>query len=277
MNNTIKKLAGVAGRLLLAYLLVFAPSVWAGQKQSANENPEPARKAAAESSREKPSLAATSTRAQTGDVQGEKSENAAAEEKPSGDGKHEGIKVHGHWTIEVRNPDGSVVTHREFENSLQPSGATALASLLTGVVPVGPWEIRVNGSASTPSPCPPAPPITRFIPANDTSCVIVAGAFAATANSNVFPNLTVNSSGTGQLVLTGTAVASQSGGVATVSTYVTLCPAGTPQANCAQLLDQLPPQFTAFSLGTGSGASQSPVIQVTAGQTIAVTVNISFS
>lgn len=23
--------------------------------------------------------------------------------KPSGDGRHEGIKVHGHWTIEVRN------------------------------------------------------------------------------------------------------------------------------------------------------------------------------
>ena len=33
-------------------------------------------------------------------------------------GTQEGIKVHGHWTIEVRNPDGKVVTHTEFENVL---------------------------------------------------------------------------------------------------------------------------------------------------------------
>ena len=33
-------------------------------------------------------------------------------------GTQEGIKVHGHWTIEVRNPDGKVVTHTEFENAL---------------------------------------------------------------------------------------------------------------------------------------------------------------
>jgi hypothetical protein len=276
MSNTIKKLAGVAGRLLLAYLLVFAQSVWAGQEQGAKENPEPAQTAVAQSPREKPSSAAASAKERIGDVQREESENAAPEEKSSGDGKHEGIKVHGHWTIEVRNSDGSVVAHREFENSLQPSGASALASLLAGAVP-GPWEIRLNGSASTPSPCPPAPTGTRFIQDNDTSCVIVAGVFAATANSNVFPNLTVNSSGTGQLVLTGTAVASQSGGVATVSTYITLCLAGSSQASCAQLLDQLPPQFTAVSLDTGSGASPSQTVQVTAGQTIAVTVNISFS
>jgi hypothetical protein len=32
-------------------------------------------------------------------------------------GQHEDIKVHGHWTTEVRNPDGKIATHREFENS----------------------------------------------------------------------------------------------------------------------------------------------------------------
>ena len=35
---------------------------------------------------------------------------------PSG-GPAEGIKVHGHWTIEVRDPDGTLVTHREFEKA----------------------------------------------------------------------------------------------------------------------------------------------------------------
>ena len=34
----------------------------------------------------------------------------------------EGIKVHGRWVIEVRNPDGSVAQHREFNNSLHSGG-----------------------------------------------------------------------------------------------------------------------------------------------------------
>ncbi|HSP63214.1 MAG TPA: hypothetical protein VLQ90_09555, partial [Pyrinomonadaceae bacterium] len=41
-------------------------------------------------------------------------------------GQKEGIKVHGHWTIDVRNPDGTLVTHREFENDLQADGAIVL-------------------------------------------------------------------------------------------------------------------------------------------------------
>lgn len=59
-------------------------------------------KAAAQKANEKQSSVATSAKAQT-QAQGEESESAVAEEKPSGDGRHEGIKVHGHWTIEVRN------------------------------------------------------------------------------------------------------------------------------------------------------------------------------
>jgi len=26
--------------------------------------------------------------------------------------------VHGHWTIDVREPDGTLVSHNEFENAL---------------------------------------------------------------------------------------------------------------------------------------------------------------
>ncbi len=43
-------------------------------------------------------------------------------------GVAEGIKVHGHWIIEVRNPDGTLVTRREFDNRLVD------ASLLTRVL-----------------------------------------------------------------------------------------------------------------------------------------------
>jgi hypothetical protein len=58
--------------------------------------------------------------------------------KPSKPGS-EGIKVHGHWVIDVRNPDGALVRHKDFENSLVTqgqfvSGDQLLAALLSGNV-----------------------------------------------------------------------------------------------------------------------------------------------
>jgi len=58
----------------------------------------------------------------------------------------EGVQVHGHWTIDVRNPDGSLVNHQEFENALTASGGLGLANLLIGNDTVGPWGIRLKGS-----------------------------------------------------------------------------------------------------------------------------------
>jgi hypothetical protein len=53
--------------------------------------------------------------------------------KPDARGKSEGIKVHGHWVIEIRNPDGSLASRHELENALVTGiggGPTALVSLL---------------------------------------------------------------------------------------------------------------------------------------------------
>jgi hypothetical protein len=51
----------------------------------------------------------------------------------------EGIKVHGHWEITVKNADGSVAERRDFENSLTTTstvaggvGSQVLAALLSG-------------------------------------------------------------------------------------------------------------------------------------------------
>jgi hypothetical protein len=87
-------------------------------------------------------------------------------------GDHEGITVHGHWVIEVRNPDGTVTTRREFENSLQPGGGIGLATLLTGnSISAGSWAILLNGNGNQPAPpgngggTAPGPclPITYFV------------------------------------------------------------------------------------------------------------------
>ena len=46
-------------------------------------------------------------------------------------GPREGIKVHGHWTIVVKNPDGTVAQRREFDNDLAGDSArTGLIRLL---------------------------------------------------------------------------------------------------------------------------------------------------
>jgi hypothetical protein len=79
-------------------------------------------------------------------------------------GPSESIKVHGHWTIEVRNPDGKLVKHVEFENSLDPGfslnlgygplsmpgGAALLNAMLSGAASPDPasWGIFLLGSPS---------------------------------------------------------------------------------------------------------------------------------
>ena len=51
-----------------------------------------------------------------------------------------GIKVSGHWTIEVKDPDGSLVSQHEFENGLT-GGALAMTRYLARNRIVGEWQI----------------------------------------------------------------------------------------------------------------------------------------
>lgn len=74
---------------------------------------------------------------------------AAQAERQRG-GNHEGIQVHGHWIIEVKNPDGTVTARREFENSIQQYGMAYLASLLAGNNSPGGLSVLLNGAANTP-------------------------------------------------------------------------------------------------------------------------------
>ena len=48
----------------------------------------------------------------------------------SPDGSEE-AQVHGHWVIQVRNADGTLVSHREFDNPLAPGGQGSLAKVLS--------------------------------------------------------------------------------------------------------------------------------------------------
>jgi hypothetical protein len=77
---------------------------------------------------------------------------AAAPAKPG----NEGIKVHGHWTIDVKNPDGTLAQHHEFENSLQLEGAATIIQLITGIAVPSDMAIGATSPAGQTPPCGPS-------------------------------------------------------------------------------------------------------------------------
>jgi len=84
---------------------------------------------------------------------------AAAQGRIAGDvgepgrGQSEGIRVHGHWTLEIHNPDGTLASRHEFENALIPTmGSPLLAGLLGNFYVDTTWGIYLWGN---PGPCGP--------------------------------------------------------------------------------------------------------------------------
>jgi hypothetical protein len=174
-------------------------------------------------------------------------------------GQEEAIKVHGHWTIDVLNPDGNMVTHREFQNSLQPQGATSLAGLLSRNATTGLWSVVVGGN---PSPCR----IGGNVP---TECMI-----SEPTDPNGFSrskNLTIGYSAS-TVTLSGTATAPSDGGgtVGAVQTFLGRC------SNSVA-----PGSLDSACLATGkvefSSTDLVAPVNVAAGQIIQVSVVFSFS
>lgn len=171
----------------------------------------------------------------------------------SNGGPKEGIKVHGRWTIDIRNPDGTLVSHREFENALQTSGAALLGSFLQRTDKAGEWIMAVSGG---PSPC-------------GTPCWIYEPATQFPAGSPIFKTLTISSQGgsNNNTVLAGTATASADGVIETVSSSNYRCSVDSQGVCPASVFSGT--LFTLKNLATP--------INVVAGQIIQVTVVISFS
>jgi hypothetical protein len=249
-GNESKKWVSGTGRVLLAYVLLFGQSAWAGQDPKAQDKTSATPKLAANQTGEKQSSAAAAAKMQNHEVEGEASENVRADEKSSGDGSHEGIKVHGHWTIEVRNPDGTLATHREFENSYQQG--SALPGILSRKSSVGYWEIWLGGSPNICGTGSPGAPCQIYEP-----------------GAGLGINTLVESESGYGLVLSGTVTAINPGSLSLVATYLGSCPPTSPASPPCPGINQGYGPVTVTTLSTP--------IQVSAGQTVAVTVNISFS
>ena len=71
---------------------------------------------------------------------------AAIAQTERGAGQQEGIRVHGRWTIEVREQDGTLVKRHEFNNALDGiNGQRVLAGLLGRFYKqIAQWQIRLD-------------------------------------------------------------------------------------------------------------------------------------
>jgi|HubBroStandDraft_1064217.scaffolds.fasta_scaffold140932_2 hypothetical protein len=227
--------------------------------------------------------------------------------KPPVKVQSEGIKIHGHWIIEVRNPNGSIASHTEFENSY--IFGSYFPNILSRIQTLGEWGIVLGGSSS---PCvasvstpfsaiegvegeavpPPACVITETGPA------IGANIYGSSPTSPCNPsagtgscanNLQVSADpNTGNPTLTGNVVATNSGTISQVETIFSACGPALSSTACATetaadfpTLDSVS-AFTATPLpapGSGmcGGAGQPPcAVPVIAQQTIQVSVQFSF-
>lgn len=171
--------------------------------------------------------------------------NPTAAPAPSG-GLNTGIRIHGHWKIVVRNPDGTVSTRRDFENSLDLGGIYILPTLLAGAQTPGAWAIALGAqNAANTGPCSGATfqlYATTNVPASSSgNCFIgePTGVYSATcASPTCSPTLAVSvlpfgyssdpttgavSTLQGGLQLTGSATATSSGTIDTVASLLIVC------------------------------------------------------
>jgi hypothetical protein len=184
-------------------------------------------------------------------------DNAAdAAGDPSGVG--EGIEVHGDWVIEVRNADGSLAERREFENTLNATGAHYLTRLLDRSATMGAWAITLYGN---PGPCADISP--------SEYCVIretVGGALTGLTGTHFTPLSISNTQNPNELVLQGNFDAPHDGQVEWVQTWA--CITMPPNLDPGQC-NNAGGTFTSTQLGTP--------VNVLTGQQVLVTVRISFS
>jgi hypothetical protein len=216
------------------------------------------------------------------------------EEKPAAKGAKEGIVVHGHWTIEVKNPDGTRASLREFENALvQPSGADFLAALMLGTVVPGGYRVDLVGASTGPGSTGPCNLFTFPGSTVSTSTCFLAGSLISPAPSSFNDQATgcpLSAENCSPLSITSTVTGASFGGsvsgAQTAGGQITdvfltplTCPTGFLYKATNPVVASSPStcaQGSAEPVGNLTHATLTSPVQVIAGQAISVTVVISF-
>ncbi|MGA3161434.1 MAG: hypothetical protein ABSC77_09470 [Terracidiphilus sp.] len=187
----------LAGACSLFVLLALAPMAAAQQAVPAKANQissvVPAATAPAATNQAASSTAKTGLAAKAAAKPVEEEETAAPNSPD-----HQGIKVHGHWVLQVKNADGSLGERREFNNSLVTTGQgitgnQLLAGLLAGDLVTGFPGIFFLTTTPTPpttdltNVCFASAPVGTIGPgANSTICY----SYTIAPFTNVYPGVT---------------------------------------------------------------------------------------
>ena len=177
-------------------------------------------------------------------------------------GPEEGIKVRGQWAIDVKNPDGSLAKHYEFENALVSDGQIRLSNFLGRTRTPGRWAIIVFDGLCTPDS------------GASTVCLLTeAGStYGGTpyTEPNNWPNLVLAQATPGApgLTLRGSFTAAAAGTVSSVATTLGACAQTSTPQNCIEFDPGGAAMFSARAL-------PAPVA-VQAGQVVQISVTFSF-
>lgn len=176
------------------------------------------------------------------------------------------VKVHGYWTIEVREFDGSLVSRHEFENELPGWGSRYFARMLAREAATGLWTISLNSINSG---------IQLFQDSTGNRVPgYIVGSIDTSEAPNYFKNLTAevptSGSDTDKLVLNGRAIAAFDGSLIWVYTYISIL---------AQKVDpdEVEYGYQSFAISQSDLRESIGEIDVLAGQQIMVKIAISFS
>ncbi len=183
------------------------------------------------------------------------------------------IKVHGHWTLDVHNADGSLASHAEFENELTPLGGGLLGILLHGTAVVRELVVELDGSVR---PCGNTPCL--IVPPNEDFTNPNSPFYYGRPGSGASPTLSVAGQTTGQakLVLAGLATTGN-GKIGIVRTKaIPFCPPSpaTCDPALAGLFSGFPSSSVLFPLTERALQTE---ITVTSGQVVSVSVTLTFT
>jgi hypothetical protein len=206
---------------------------------------------------------------------------AASTSKPG----QEGLTVHGYWKIDVHNPDGKLVTHREFENSLT-GGAPQLYQLITGQAAAGDMAIVVNNGTTQPDICHAGTSSDNcYLVISETSGIggnLCVGGNAVYCTAGLTE---ITNGASGVVTLSGNLLAAQTTVISAVSTFLLTCSFTTSgfatisPTQCFALNGSTgtPTQPVLTSYGPFTGTTLPTTLPVTVGQTVTFQVVFTFS
>lgn len=189
-------------------------------------------------------------------------EGSAAVTLDSAGATTEGVEVRGDWTIEVREPDGRLVSQREFQNAFV--GAELLSQILSKDHSLGRWAIGLSNSSF---------PIHHPCVINEFGYRCVVAENNPDNRPNYFPNLTVLRYNN-QLHLSGSFIAQHDALIDWVVTFNVTCMGEPNHEECTNTT--LTPAMGEIPLSEKLFPAGEP-IAVSENQQVFIEVVISFS